>query len=378
MSQCLVIDQPKSVYNAVNIKINNPKANVSDKQKNENYENREFNAVNLEINEPELKPEKKSIYSYPTANEVVTYDRAGVSPIDIPELPVIPVAYKTSYTYISTDLTPETVKKDEDIVPKPYITTIENEKSSPNDNINFNGLSFKASQKPEIIPDAGIKPAIDTKKVNENLTSDNFDIQALQLKEIVDAALHDKENATSYISTEIFSNIIDIIEKDTTTLEGPTEEQLKIRERLIIYAQQAQEEVAKGANPDDIKFPQDITDKDIAKALELSPLEMAERNKEYAISALAALDKVYIEEFEKQTGNVIPLTDLPGISSMVETLKNSTNSDLRITSLVALGYIARPEYEKEISAIFKIASQDKDINVAYVASVILNGGEPVS
>lgn len=377
MSQCVVIDQPKNVYNAVNIKINNPKASISDKIKNDSCGNKEFNAVNLEINEPELQPAKKPIYTYPTAEDIITYDRANIAPIDIPDLPMIPVAYKTSYTYISTDLTPEPAKKVENVVPEPYLTTIENEKLSDN-NLTFNGLSFKAAPKPEILKDADMKPAVDTKKVNENLTSKDFDVQALQLKEIVDAALHDKENATPYISTEIFSNIIDIIDRDTTSLSGPTEEQIKIRESLIIYAKKAEEEIANGADPKDIKLPQDITEEDIAKALMLSPLEMAERNKEYAISALAALDKVYIDEFEKQTGNVIPLTDLPGISSVVETLKSSKNSDLRITSLVALGYIARPEYEKEISAIFKIASQDKDINVAYMASVILNGGEPIS
>ena len=200
MAQCEVVCPVKSTYNAVNIKINNPKASISDKKKFENG-NGEYNAVNLEINNPEL--ENKPVYSYPDYDSIVTADMAMI-PFDIPEIPLYPISYKTSYvnnrTYIAADLDsdsqkPETVMS----VPEPYLTTTENEKNPV-----FHGISFRATNKPEIVADAKIKPAIDINIVTDNLASDNLDVQAKQMEEIVSASLADGKSALPYVSTIVF------------------------------------------------------------------------------------------------------------------------------------------------------------------------------
>lgn len=329
MSQCQIIE-PMSTYNAVNIKIHNPRANVAGKTQECN--NGEFNAVNMEIINPELG---QPIYSYPVHDSIVTSDMA-LAPVTVPE---------------------------------PNLTTVEDEKKN-NGNPAFSGISFRASA-PEIIPDANLKPAINIDEVNANLKSDNYDVQARQLEKIVKAALGDKESAIPYVTQSVFAEIINLAEKDTSALEGPTNEQIELRKKIITNEIIKERETAKGKKPEEIELPYNITKSDLAIAATLSPLEMAERNKEYALLTLAALGKVYVEEFENKTGNVVPLTDIPGASVIANSLRNSKNPSVKIAAIEALAYINRDEYKDEISAIMKIAATDENQLVSMVAKELL-------
>ena len=346
MSQCEAICPVQGSYNAVSIKINNPKANVSDKMTHVN-DNKDYNAVNLEINNPELQP--KSTYSYPVYDTVVTADMANLKQIDVP---VVPVAYKASIETID--------------VPEPYLTNTENEKK----NIVFNGLSFKASTL-KISEDANLKPAVNIDDVLGRLTSSDYDIQALQLKEIFLAAMKNKNEAIPYVTSAVFKELINIAETNDSSLKGPTEEQIELREKLIANKYIEQQLKAEGKSEDEIVLPYNLTNAEIAKAIELSELELSERNKEYSLLTLAALTKVYADEYEEKTGNVVPLTDLPGASSMVEALRKSTNTSVKLSAIDALVYINRPEYDDEITSILKIASSDTNSIVAQYAQLAL-------
>lgn len=363
MTQCQTICPSPNVYNAVKIKINNPKTNIPDKLMTSDG-NYEFNSVNLEINNPEIK--QKPIYSYPKYDGAVTYNMADIIPFDAP---IIPIAYKTSFinnrTYITTDLdSKELPVSQPSVVPEPNLTSIENEKAEfPN----FKGLSFK-SQKPEIYPDAKIKPAVSIDTALENLNSKNYDIQAKQLAEIISAALNDKKAAVAYITTDVFSKMIEIAEKDTAGLEKPSEEQIEIRKKIIANEIVRRKELAEKKSPEEIKLPYEISKEDFLKAADLSQFELAERNKEYAVLTLAALTKVYADEFERKTGNIVPITDLPGISTMVEILKKSDNPSIKIAAIESLVYICREEYKNEISAVLSAVMQDNNQAVALVAA----------
>lgn len=364
MTKCEVVCPAKSTYNAVNIKINNPKANVSGNmccdENNGNY-----NAVNLEINNPELR--QKPVYSYPNYDGFVPADIA-IMPFDMPEVPLYPISYKTSFinnrTYISADLDSDNVAAKSSVkVPEPYITNRENEKM----NLTFHGISFRAAEKPVIVPDANIKPAVSTDVVIDNLASDDLDVQAKQMEKIVSAALKDEKSALPYVSTPVFSGLIDIAERDTSSLTGPTEEQIDIRKKIMANELTKIKEESAGKKPEEIKLPYEVTEEEFAKASVLSQMEMAERNKEYALLTLAALSKVYTNDFQAKTGNVVPLTDLPGASTMVEALRNSKNPSVKIAAIESLVYINRPEYNKEIKAVLTVAAEDKNIAVSAIA-----------
>ena len=92
-------------------------------------------------------------------------------------------------------------------------------------------------------------------------------------------------------------------------------------------------------------------------------MEEAERNKEYALYTMAVLAKVYIEEIKKETGNIVPMTDVPGMSAMVDAVKDNPNSGAKVAALDALTYIQQPEYKEELNTIYALAQQDSNPQV---------------
>ena len=100
-------------------------------------------------------------------------------------------------------------------------------------------------------------------------------------------------------------------------------------------------------------------------------MEQAERNKEYALYTIAILAKLYSDEVNKLTGNVVPLTDLPGVSNLVDSLRYESNPAVKIASLDALRYIERDEYKDELATIFRLVTNDSNSYVARNAALAL-------
>ena len=257
-------------------------------------------------------------------------------------------------------------------IPAPEISntnnnTVVNKIADPEENIN------RQLSKVEIVPPGDTSPVIDYIKIVENLDSPNYDVQALQLKEIVDAGLSGKPEAIKpYLIEPVFHSVIDIVSKDTTTLAGPTDSQNQIRsmiaENLVAHEKQKQENV-----PDDkIVLPHNISEQDINYANTLSPLELAERNKEYGIATLALLSKAFVNRVQKDTGSVVPVTDVPGLSAIVNSLK-SDNYKIRLNALDALIYLQREEYARELTPIYEaLINTDTNETVRAAANFALN------
>lgn len=392
-------DNVKSAnYNAVKIQINDPQANIPQGFKSSADDNGIYNATNIEVNRPRVNAgaDNRQIYSYPEAKELVTYDMAGIAPI-------LPVAYNfiNSKTLISTDLgikTPEkqnaqiaeevtatenklateevapeenkitagvaeevkTTEEENVEVPKANLTTTEAEK----------GISFQGKAV-EIEPSQEIKPDVDVQKVVSNLSNKDFDVQAQQMEEITRLALEDSKNAIPYVVKEIFMELINVVQKDTSELTPPSPEQIESRKKIIVNEMVKEQARANGENPDKVELPYIITDAEKKSAATLTDMEQAERNKEYALYTMAVLAKVYTDEIFKQTGNVVPMTDLPGISTVVDTLRYNPNSSVKISAIDALRYIKRPEYKDELISLFSLAAKDESPYVARSAMVAL-------
>lgn len=369
MTQVSAIDSGRFVntYNAVNIRINKPQITVPEELDKDSV----YNPVNLEINEPKIVSE----YSYPESRELVTYDIAAVKPIETPVLPAPQNAYHTddSYknrtTWINNKFIFEEnfqpIKQEESIVPPPVLTTTEDEKAA--------GVSFQRKErKPiEIIPPVDIVPEVNINTVVLDLNSDNFDIQAKQMEEIVKAvASKDNERVYPYIVTDVFTSLINIIKKDVSDLTPPNEEQIEIRKKIIINEIISEQARLSGQNPDEIKLPFEISEEEFNKAIALSDLEQAERNKEYAITTTALLAKVYVDEIEKQSGNIVPLADVPGVSAIVDALRYDSNSGVKVAAVDALRYLKRPEYNDEIASVLKIVAEDENPYAAKAAEAL--------
>ena len=385
-----------SIYNAVKIQVNSPQTTLPEGLKLDGCS--EYNAVNIEVNVPKADGDKDKTYSYPESKSVVTYDKLDLNN----KKHIIPVAYQTNFvnnrTFIAAeikeaekdaktavkeadkqivDVQDEVKEADEQAkepneeleeksneVPAPVFTTVEEEKIQPA-KLSFHGIAFKAEKKePNIMQAAIVKPVVNIENVVSKLVSEDYDIQAEQMAEIAKVAIETPKEAVAYITPNLFSALIKLIEKDSSGLEGPSEQQLEIRKKIIINEMARAQALADGKKPEEIVVPFEVSEEDNALAQKLSPLEMAERNKEYAMFTTAALDKVYSDEVKKQTMSVIPLTELPGVASSVDVLKKSANPGVKVAALTALLYIQRPEYNDELKSLFEIVSKDKNPYVA--------------
>lgn len=393
MTQVSAIDINRSAtYNAVKIQVNNPQTNISDGFKLSPEDNGTYNAVAIEINNPKVQAGKKhnhGIYNYPCADCMVTSDLAPIHAVSLPKLPVYQTTnFINNRTLINAELgqknsskeIEETIKENKTMpevesiviektvtVPLPNVTTVEEQKAE--------APAFKGDRRPiEIVPSVEIKPTVDIPKIVKNLSSDNYDKQAQQMEDIAKISMEDPQKAVPYIVTEVFSELIDIVKKDTSNLAIPTERQIEIRKQIIINELVKEKALMEKKDLNSIELPFNISEAARKEAAVLSPMEQAERNKEYGLYTIAILSKVYTDEIQKHTGNVVPLTELPGVSEIVDTLRYDSNPSIKVSAIDALVYLNKPEYNAEIKSILSIASKEKD---AYVAQNALRALETI-
>ncbi len=420
----------KPNYNAVRINIKKPELNVGDNTVTN--DKGIFNAVDINIDNPTVNTEPKKIYDYPEAQELVTYDNIRQVPlpqgfhfayqttnvilpkieneleVEVPEAEeaenteeeqeaVLPdeveeflMTAETEYpqdlapaaetTILPEDEAAKTVTEEKNIAEteaaaqKTETSALEEKKN--NDEIKVPSPSFTSLEaeksvqpkRPEIIPGEEIKPEVDIPLVISNLTNKDFDVQAQQMEEIARISLDNPQNAVPYIVKEVFASLIDITKKDTKDLPAPTNEQIEARKKII-----ANFIAMETANSPQTKLPYNITEKEIAIASEISPMEQAERNKEYALYTMAILAKVYTDEVERHTGNIVPMTDIPGVSATVDALRYNPNSGVKIAAIDALRHIQRPEYKEELTTLYTLAQADTNPQVSLSASRALQG-----
>lgn len=220
-------------------------------------------------------------------------------------------------------------------------------------------------------PAEPVKSEVDIDKVVANLADPDFDKQAIQMDEIAKKGMTNEADAVPYVQEDVFKKLIDIMDVDSTKLAGPTEQQLELRAKVDennIAKAQAEKE---GKDPSTIELPHKLTDEEVALANTVTPMEQAERNKEYALFTTAILQKTYGDEIEKRSGNVVPLTDLPAAAQVVDELKGNPNPAIRTAAIDSLRYIQRPEYKEDLNKIYTIAKTDADETVAIAADEAL-------
>lgn len=403
------INSKSATYNAVKIQINDPKTNISEDFKGSPEDNGIYNAVAIEVNRPTVetcnKHHHKNCYDYPCAECMVTSDIAPIHPIKVPNMPVLPVAYQSTNfinnrTFINAEVEVEkkvaelegkeqlpsqtseaeiVILEEFKTVPEPNVTTTEEQKLNPAE-VSFNGISFKADntnqsenekQVVEIVPSVEIKPDVDIPQVLSNLTNSDFDIQAKQMEEIARISIEDPQNAVPYIVTEVFSELINIVKTDSEKLAPPSEKQIEIRKQIIVNEIVKEQARTKNQDAEKIELPYDISENDLKEASVLSEMEQAERNKEYALYTMAILAKVYTDEVQKHTENVVPLTDLPGVSVIVDALRFESNPGVKVAAIDSLRYLNRPEYKEELTSVLTIATTDSNPYVSSSASMAL-------
>ncbi len=190
-------------------------------------------------------------------------------------------------------------------------------------------------------------PAVDVQSFKQRLAGTNLEDQSKAIEEIAELTQNNPAEATALLDTQIMEGLLGVIAKDTTTLAGPTPKQLELRQQIIAG--------------------KELAEADKAEANTITPMETAERNKQYALYTVAFLQNLLSSEVEKRNGVKVDIKDLPGIEQVVQTAKADPNPLLRVSALASLSHIAKPEYKPVLSQVFELAKTDADVNVQEAA-----------
>lgn len=299
---------PQPSYNAVKIDIHNPQVNTPDYSQNQPAVAPVYNSIPA-----------ASVYEMP--QQSIYQPQPSVSqPSAVKEAPAVPAPVIVQPTTINN-------------APAPVVSVPE------------------VAPKVEIQAPEAAKPQVDLNEFISKLTNPDFEVQANTMESIADMAQSSPQKATELLDIKVVDALLGIMSKDSSKLEGPTPQQLQIREKIM--------------------SGQSVTEAETAEANKITPMEQSERNKQYAIYTVAILDKLYASEIEKMDKTVVPLTELPGAAGIVEQIKGNPNPMVRVAGVDAMSFIQRPEYKQDLTTLFTVAKNDKDLNVQKAAETAL-------
>jgi hypothetical protein len=356
------VNAPQPNYNAVKIDVHNPSVaapNVGVSAPGMGYP--QYN--------PQYAAPTAPYYNYPQA-QLYDYPQAPVYQPAPYQVPYAQPQYQTPYPQAAAYATAAAQQAGQPqyqpqaaaiaqapVVPAPQVSAVQapppqlinqqNINVPPQPVITQPGVQQAAVQPVEIVPPEPMTPQIDVNAFIAKLTNEDYEVQANGMEKIANMVKDEPQKATELLDEQIVNALTGIIKKDTSKLAGPGKEQIAARQKLMTGKK--------------------ISDKEKELAMTITPMEQAERNKSYAMFTLAIMQKLYGDEVAKLTNQTVPLTELPGMVTIVEQLKDNPNPMARVSALESLNYIQQPAYKQELETLFKIAQNDADPNVKEAA-----------
>lgn len=199
---------------------------------------------------------------------------------------------------------------------------------------------------------------IDTDALINDLKSTDTKVREAAINKLAEYAQSDDVNVAKQVITEpIMQTLVDIIGEDTTNLQGPTDEQIAVAEK-----------VTKG---------EQLTPEEDKISEELSPRDAANQNRMFALYTLAMLQKLQRDEvneyIETQKANgqetIAPLSleNVYGYDGVVNVIKNDPRPEVKVAAIQSLRHVARPEDESTVKAVLAEALNSQDEEVKAVA-----------
>ena len=218
----------------------------------------------------------------------------------------------------------------------------------------------QATQQVEINnqPEAQTTTKIDTDELINNLRSTDSKVREAAINKLAEYAQDEDVDVVKQVVTEpIMQTLVDIISQDTTGLQGPTEEQIAVAEK-----------VARGEQltPEEDKLSED-----------LSPRDAANQNRMFALYTLAMLQKFQRDEVDEyiasqkangqETIEPLKLNDVYGYNTVANVIKNDSRPEVKVAAIQSLRYIARPEDEAVVKEVLADSLKSNDEEVKSVA-----------
>lgn len=341
---------PAPNYNAVKIDVHNPSVSAPGVGQS---------VVNVPQQAPQYATPTMPYYTYPQA-QLYQYPEAQQQPYYMPPQPQLPAqpapvaqaptapvvpAAPAPVEVVAPQVAQQNINAPQaPVVPQPVVTQ---PAAAPQPS-----AAPVEAQKPEVVPSAPVAPQVDLNAFISKLTSPDYEVQAATMEEMANMVKEDPQKATELLDVKVMDALTNIVNADSSKLAGPTQEQIAARQKLLSNQQ--------------------MTDAEKQLATTITPMELAERNKSYAMFTSAILQKLYGDEVAKLTNTTVPLTELPGAVTVVEQLKNNPNPMVRTSAIEALSYIQNPSYKKDLNTLFTIAKNDEDKGVQEAATAALD------
>lgn len=353
-------------YNAVKIDIHNPSVGtngVGQSQYNPQYaqptmpyysypQSQVYNYPQAQVQQPYYQPvPAPQVPVLPQAPVVAELPKAPVAPqpapVEVPAAPAAPAAPAPvvvpavqQQNINQAPVVPQPVVTEAPVAPAPVVSTPETVKPE------------EVAVKPEVVAPETVTPQVDLNSFIAKLSNPDFEVQASGMEEIANMVKESPDKATELVDTKVFDALTNIINFDSSKLEGPTQEQLAAREKLM--------------------SGKEVTEQEKTLANTITPKEQAERNKSYALFTSAIMQKLYGDEVTRLSNTTVPLTELPGAITVVDQLKDNPNPMVRASAIEALSYIQNPAYKNDLTTLFTVAKNDQDPGVAEAAKTALD------
>ncbi len=347
---------PAPNYNAVKIDVHNPSVSapgVGQSVVNVPQQVPQYVAPTMPLYTYPQTP----LYTYPQAQAPAYYPPAQTicppcpAPVQTPSVAPAPVQVPTAVPAAEVPA-PQIV-----VPPAPQVVVPQTNIAQQNVNAPQAPAAPEAPKAPaeapkvEVVPAEPLQPQVDLNAFVAKLTNPDYDVQALAMEDMANMVKNDPQKATELLDVKVMDALSNIIKADTSKLAGPTPEQMAAREKLLTN--------------------QNMTEDEKKLATSITPLELAERNKSYAMFTSAIMQKLYVDEVAKLTNTTVPITELPGAVTIVEQLKNNPNPMVRTSAIESLSYIQNPAYKKDLETLFTVAKNDQDKGVQEAATAAL-------
>ncbi|MBR2069312.1 MAG: hypothetical protein IJ877_06070 [Candidatus Gastranaerophilales bacterium] len=207
-------------------------------------------------------------------------------------------------------------------------------------------------------PDEKKTVNVDTDTLINNLKSTDTKTREAAINKLAEYAQDEDVDVIKQVITEpIMQTLVDIISEDTSGLQGPTDEQVAVAEK-----------VAKGEalTPEEDKISE-----------ELSPRDAANQNRMFALYTLAMLQKFQREEVDQyiaaqkangqETIDPLKLENVYGYDGVVNVIKNDPRPEVKVAAIQSLRHVAQPEDEATVKSVLSEALNSTDEEVKAVA-----------
>ena len=220
-----------------------------------------------------------------------------------------------------------------------------------------------AAPAPEVVQEAAPQAAtVNIDELTQGLADTDVDKKAQTINKIAEYAQSEPSTALQVVSEPVMNGLINVINEDTTGLEGPSEKQIAVAEKI-----------AKG---------EQLTPEEDALSEQLSPRDKANKNRIFALYTLAMIQKLQREELnqyiETQKANgeqpiqPLKIEELPGYNDVVNVIKNDSRPEVKVAAMQALQYVAEPGDKATVETALADSLNSKDEVVKTAAQELLS------